>query len=234
MTATSRTPVVPADLDGTIAILTRLIAEIQDGSLDAGESARLEELVQAVRARPQLASLPATLLRVYNEIMAALSGIRLTREHIQHHALDQLRDTQHRLSQVSNTTESAALEMLNGLDRTLALVDTIEGGSPDADRAAAIETLRNEINNLFGHLQFQDIITQQLRGITDLVEDVEARIGRVADLLDHSLSGPQDGTPSLDDGKMAEPTEYNPSASWEHQTEQAEIDAAFNAGRPAA
>ncbi|MEO5800790.1 MAG: hypothetical protein ABIZ70_01785 [Gemmatimonadales bacterium] len=228
MSATPRpTEFAPADLESTLSLLTRLIAEIQAGGLDTNGEARIEDLVSAVRARPQLVSLPSTLLRVYNEIVAALSGIRQTREHIQHHALDQLRDTQDRLSQVSTTTESAALEMLNGLDRTLALVDTIETGAPGADHIAAVETLRNEINNLFGHLQFQDIITQQLRGITDLVEDVEARMGRVADLLDQSLSGPPSQSAGQD-VERAEPSEYNPGASWEHQTEQSEIDAAFS------
>lgn len=218
-----------ADLEATVEVLTRLITEVQSGgaSVSPEAAARLERIVAAVQARPQLAALPGALLRIYNEIMQALNGIRLTRETIQHQALDQLRDTQERLSQVSTTTESAAMEMMNGLDRTLAVVDALEAGA-DAERQAQLESLRGELNELFGHLQFQDIITQQLRGITTLLEDVEGRMGRVADLLDHSLGAPVDV-------REAKPVaagydaDHNPDAQWEPTVAQSEIDAAFRA-----
>ncbi len=214
------------DLDATLQVLTRLIGEIQEtGLADASAQARIQDLVEAVRARPHLATLPGALFKVYTEVAAALTGIRITREAIQHHALDQLRDTQSRLSQVSNATESAAMEMLNGLDRTLGLLDGLETAG-NAAHAATVATLREEVNQLFGHLQFQDIITQQLRGVMALLTDLEGRIATVADLLDQSLVGPIEARAQAPKGEGA--VDYNPDAKWERgSARQAEVDAAF-------
>lgn len=218
-----------ADLDATLAVLNRLIAEIQDSSFDpTGSEARVKELVAAVRARPHLKTLPTALLKAYSEIVAVLSGIRVTRETIQTQALDQLKDTQDRLNAVSTATESAAMEIMNGLDRTLGLLDRLDAaGGGDRD---ALATLRDEVNQLFGHLQFQDIITQQLRGVMGLVIDVEARISRVADLFDQSLAQPGTGEHPVAtaNGKAIDPHAYNADAVWSQCPErQALADAAF-------
>jgi len=226
-------PSSQADLDATLAVLNRLIAEIQDSSFDpSGSESRVKELVAAVRARPHLKTLPAALLKAYSEIVAVLSGIRLTRETIQTQALDQLKDTQDRLNAVSSATESAAMEIMNGLDRTLGLLDRLDAaGGGDKE---ALSTLRDEVNQLFGHLQFQDIITQQLRGVMGLVIDVEARISRVADLFDQSLAQPGTGehpvvTANL---KALDPHAYNADAVWSQSPErQALADAAFSGRR---
>ena len=214
-----------ADLDATLAVLTRLITEIQTDGFD---ESRVRELVSAVKARPHLATLPGALLKAYTEIAAVLSGIRVTRETIQHQALDQLRDTQERLNLVSNTTESAAMEMLNGLDRTVAHLDKLDAAEcGDRDALAA---LRSEVDQLFGHLQFQDISTQQLRGVMSLLIDVETRITRVADLFDKSLASPEPAAETPHAGPASD--DHNPDAVWVQSPEaQAQVDAAFAVAR---
>jgi chemotaxis regulatin CheY-phosphate phosphatase CheZ len=217
---TAATP-AGGDLDATLGVLTRLISEIQNDGFD---ESRVRELVAAVRARPHLATLPGALLKAYTEITAVLSGIRVTRETIQHHALDQLRDTQERLNMVSSATESAAMEMLNGLDRTVGLVDRLAaapGGDPEV-----LGQLRAELDQLFGHLQFQDITTQQLRGVMSLLVEVETRIARVADLFDKSLASPEETPAPAKKGPTTE--DHNPDAVWvQDSARQAAIDAAF-------
>jgi chemotaxis regulatin CheY-phosphate phosphatase CheZ len=211
-------PSLPRDLDATLGVLTRLISEIQSTPTEQG---RLQAVLEDVRSRPHLANLPSALLRIYNEINEAVNGIKLTRETIQTQALDHLRDSQARLTAVNSTTESAAMDLMDGLDRTLGLVDGIATAS-DGDRATALDALRNELNKLFGYLQFQDIIAQQVRGITTLIEEVEVRMGRVADLLDNTLSGPSESGPQ--DSRVLD---HNPDASWRPAVDQASIDAAF-------
>jgi hypothetical protein len=208
----------PSDLNATLDVLSRLISEIQSTPLEQG---RLQLVLEDVRSRPHLANLPAALLRIYNEINEAANGIKLTRETIQTQALDHLRDSQNRLTAVNSTTESAAMDLMDGLDRTLGLVDGIAAAT-DGERDAALDALRNELNLLFGHLQFQDIIAQQVRGITTLIEEVEVRMGRVADLLDNTLSGPRE--PVSGDSRTLD---HNPDASWRPAVNQAVIDAAF-------
>jgi len=150
-----------------------------------------------------------------------LTGIRITRETIQHQALDQLQDTQERLNLVSSATESAAMEIMNGLDRTLGLLDRLDA-RPDGDREA-LAALREEINQLFGHLQFQDIITQQLRGVMALVMDVERRIASVAALFDQSLGSAVKAVAPVSNSDA-----FNPDAVWDASPDrQAAVDAAF-------
>jgi chemotaxis regulatin CheY-phosphate phosphatase CheZ len=198
----------------------------ENGRADLDET--LAELVAAVQTHPRLSSLPSVLLKAYNEMAEVLTGIRITRETIQHQALDQLQDTQERLNLVSSATESAAMEIMNGLDRTLGLLDRLDARE-DGDREA-LAALREEINQLFGHLQFQDIITQQLRGVMALVMDVERRIASVAALFDQSLGSAIQAAAA----PPPNPDAYNADAVWDASPDrQAAVDAAFAVVRPA-
>jgi chemotaxis regulatin CheY-phosphate phosphatase CheZ len=200
----------PQELADTLALLTELIGEIQTRGFTGEPGARVRRLVQALRSRPQLVGLPGAVLTAYNEIAEALHGIRLTRQTIQAHALDRLRHTAEKLSEVTATTESAATEILNGLDRSLAALDRLDGEA-DERRSAAAAALRAELNQLFGHLQFQDITSQQLRGVMQLLAEVEERITRVAELLDHSLN-PGTAAPPRPQA-AGDPQSYNPDAT---------------------
>ena len=224
---------LPAELIETVELLTRLIAAIQhDGD---GTAPGTLEIMASLRQRQNLAELPCTILKAYHEIASALSGIRLTRETIESHALERLSDSTSRLTEVTSTTESAALEMMNGLDRTLTLIDQLEQdqiGTSGNDDAAHFDALRHTVNDLFGLLQFQDIITQQLQGVMELLTDVERRIGKVTAMFDQSLTNlapsPADELP------MACPNRtYNEHASSRDvATRQAMIDQAFEENQP--
>jgi hypothetical protein len=80
------------------------------------------------------------------------------------------------------------MELLNGLDRTLAMINQLQAGGDDAGSAEAkFDALRNEVNQLYGCLQFQDIITQQLQGVLAQLAAVEQQIEQVATLFDEQL-----------------------------------------------
>jgi len=124
------------------------------------------------------------------------------------------------------------MQLMDGLDRTLGLLDDLERGEgANADRYA---TLRGQVNELFAHLQFQDITTQQLHGVVQLLMDVESRVGRVADLFDQAVGGRSVLTPeALTSATGVSTLAFNPDATVRDVgTRQAYIDAAFPAAAP--
>lgn len=217
-----------SELEITLRLLGDLVRELRGNRpLDTAAFARAQAVVVQLQQRPNLQELPGIMLRVSTEVTEALNGIRATRETIQSYSLERLKDTHARLSEVSSTTESAAMEMLNGLDRTLALIDTLESG---VGAASGFDALRGEVNQLYGHLQFQDIITQQLRGVTALLAELEGRLQAVASLFD-----PGQVRAAVHVSASPDPESYNAEASANDVAgRQALIDAAFSAARGAA
>ncbi|HYC33606.1 MAG TPA: hypothetical protein VEB59_15055 [Gemmatimonadales bacterium] len=223
-------PALGAELQQTLELLHRLFLEVDSAGGVPANDERVREIVMQLRRQPHLATLPKVLLRVYVELAEALNGVRLTREAIQSYSVERLRDTHARLTEVSATTESAALEMLNGLDRSLAHIDAMERDCPASVRTHC-HAIRAEVNQLYGALQFQDIITQQLHGVGALLVEVEQRLEAVASLFDETAAPPNGedlpGTP--------DPACYNPDASMrDTSARQALIDQAFTAARTAA
>jgi chemotaxis regulatin CheY-phosphate phosphatase CheZ len=166
---------------------------------------------------------------VHSELARALQSIRDTREAIQSYSMERLRDTHVRLSEVSSTTETAAMEMLNGLDRTLAMIDQLESGSREASPKATCEAVRNEVNQLYVLLQFQDIIAQKLRGVGGLLVEVEQRVETVANLFEDAFEAEAPRPP------LPVPTQeasYNPDASTRDTPQrQAMVDETFQSAR---
>ncbi len=143
--------------------------------------------------------------------------------------MERLRDGTARLDEVSNTTETAAMQMLNGLDRTLAIIDRLEAGEggESARRPShdVCESLRAEVNEMYGHLQFQDIITQQIRGVGALLAEVEERIDGIAGLFEITAAIEAAGARRADGA-------FNPDATMLNADErQALIDEAFRTAR---
>ena len=174
------------ELETTLALVKNLMQELRETRSDATTNPRVAELLAALQGRSELDELPNMLLNAYAEITTALGGIRVSRETIQTQAIDQLRATNEKLAEVSSHTEAAATRMLDGLDRTLVLIDQLSDAQSDGNLSLqeSAETLRGEINELFNCLQFQDITAQQLRGAVDLLGDVEDRLEGVANLFD--------------------------------------------------
>lgn len=217
--------VLGAESDLTLHMLADLCRELEHYD----PPPPLADLVHALRERPGFQQLPGALRRAHGDMRAALGAIRQTRTSLESFSLDRLRDTHAKLNEVSSTTESATIELLNGLDRSLALIDTLEReGATRAD--AGFDALRTEVNNLYGHLQFQDIIAQQLHGVAAMLGEVEGHLVNVARLFDENGDPQPQNAPLL-----PEPAAYNAEASM-HDVEarQAMIDAAFRAARTTA
>lgn len=132
--------------------------------------------------------LPALFVRAMGEVHAMLASIRTGREHIRATATERLAHTNEKLDEVSSATANAALDIMDALDRAIAKVDELETDDvlADAEKGTAIRgELRDELFAVMGHMQFQDITSQQIMHVQSLLADMETRLGDIANLFDH-------------------------------------------------
>jgi chemotaxis regulatin CheY-phosphate phosphatase CheZ len=140
--------------------------------------------------KPAIMLLPGVLMRANSEIRALLLSLRDSRTALEHATVGRLSSTQDKLKEVSSATEVAATDMLDGLDRAQALIDDLDAVEGDADKGKEIRnTLRDEIFLVMGHLQFQDITTQQLNHAASILVEMEQRLNEVAKVIDPMAMG---------------------------------------------
>lgn len=144
--------------------------------------------------------LPALFVRAMGEVQAMLASIRTGRENIRAATTERLAHTNEKLDEVSSATGKAALDIMDALDRAIAKVDDLEteDALADATKAASIRgDLRDELFAVMGHMQFQDITSQQIMHVQSLLADMEGRLTEIANLFDHEAgetSSPAQGT----------------------------------------
>lgn len=141
--------------------------------------------------RPKAAeSLPDMLLMAHDEVCAILNSLRTSRDVLQKSSVTHLRNTTAKLREVTDATELAATGILDGLDRSIALVDRLEGldGSGSAEAGDVRNQLRDELFMAQGALQFQDITAQQLAYAASMLVDMEERMQGLAHALEPRTS----------------------------------------------
>ncbi|MEO8633699.1 MAG: hypothetical protein ABI587_00340 [Gemmatimonadales bacterium] len=223
--------VLATELETTLGLLAELIAELQGHRAEWSASPRIRELVHLLAGQPNLSELPAVLLRAHAEISAVMGGIRLTREAIEAHAVERIRDTRDKLSSVTATTENATVELMNGLDRSLEMISHLERQANHADAGERFQVLRDQVSALYNLLQFQDITTQQLEGVGHALLDLETRIGAVSALFDRTIGARSERPASASPASSAH-LAFNPDATMQRsRADQAAIDAAFQGAR---
>jgi hypothetical protein len=176
-----------------------------------------------------LMDLPNLLLRAYTEINSVLENLRHSRDVLQQSTLDKLQHTNNKLREVSSATEVAATDMLDGLDRALALVDELDAPTeaPADERGGEIRAdLRNELFSLMNCLQFQDITTQQLNYASSVLVDMENRLAELAQIFDPDKMGLSHLVILDSPATVA----FDPAATTENaETRQALVDEIFTA-----
>lgn len=130
--------------------------------------------------------LPDMLLMAHEEVCAVLNSLRTSRDILQKTSVSRLRHTTAKLQEVTDATEQAATGILDGLDRSVTLVDTLEtlDASGNAEAADARNQLRDELFQAQAALQFQDITAQQLSYAASILIDMEERMEGLARALD--------------------------------------------------
>jgi uncharacterized phage infection (PIP) family protein YhgE len=133
-----------------------------------------------------VADLPETLLKAHAEIVNVLRRIRTSRDAIASATVGKLNSTKDKLAEVSSATEVAANGILDGLDRAIACVDELDTLADKNEAKAALvrSSLRDELFQAIGCLQFQDITSQQLNYASSLLVDMEARLSTLSESLD--------------------------------------------------
>lgn len=151
----------------------------------------LEELCEAAPQGNHLAVLLAVMQRANMEIEQVLRTLRDSRDVLQEVTLREIHDSTAKLAEVSSATELAATSIMDGLDRAQGLIDhlddldTCEAGGDATVKAAAVRNrLRDELFSIMGSLQFQDITSQQLGHVSQMLGDVERRLHVTAAVLD--------------------------------------------------
>ncbi len=132
--------------------------------------------------------LPALFVRAMGEVQAMLASIRTGRENIRAATTERLAHTNEKLDEVSSATGKAALDIMDALDRAIAKVDDLETEDvlADAAKAAGIRgDLRDELFAVMGHMQFQDITSQQIMHVQSLLAEMEGRLTEIANLFDN-------------------------------------------------
>jgi len=165
---------------------------------DAGPAPTLGIGLEQEGLRTPLQRLALFLAESYGELAGILEGLRETRGVLKRAEVTRLQATNATLQEVTSHTEVATTDMLDGLERSLALVDELElvpaqaeaakngartnGAEPHADASPAADPeetrdqLRDELHMIMQHLQFQDITSQRIGHASDVLADVEARL----------------------------------------------------------
>lgn len=215
------------DSEATLRLVDTAIHDM--GDLDGEGPPSLEQRVRAAMTQPQgtsigLVGLSDLLARGYAEILGVLDSLRQSRHLLERAAVEKIQHTHDKLREVSNATETAATDILNGLDRANMMVDELdayagEHGEPD-DKASTIRaSLRDELFALMGHMQFQDITSQQLNYASAVLTEMETRLSSIAKVFDPAVFGavnPEAAPSATPTG----PVTFDPNASTQNRAER--------------
>lgn len=213
------------DSEATLRLVDSAIQDMGELGGEEPSPPTLEQRLHAAinpGASLGLIGLSDMLARGYAEILGVLDSLRQSRHLLERAAVEKIQSTHDKLREVSNATETAATDILNGLDRANCMVDDLdayagEHGEPD-DRASAIRNLlRDELFALMGHMQFQDITSQQLNYASAVLTEMEARLANIARVFDPaSFASAQEQMAGGDGG----PVTFDPNASTQNRAER--------------
>lgn len=210
------------DSEATLRLVDQALSELHPPASADGEE-RSDSDLPSPAASPApahgpsgLSQLPRTLLRAYAEITGILERLRESRGVLEQAAVERLQHMNEKLHEVSSATEVAATDILNGVDRTIAMIDELEAlacGTGDGARAAVVrQNMRDELFGLMVHLQFQDITTQQLAYASNVIVDMEQRLAHMVSVFDPHALGIDVTTPTPA-GSTAIPVAFDPNAT---------------------
>jgi hypothetical protein len=151
--------------------------------------------------------LPELLLQTSQDISAVLNTLYRSRALLERAAVPRIQHTQRNLARVSDATETAAKALLDGIGRSLALIDQLAHELvPDGHETTAGRGIRQqlevEVQGLIAAIQFQDLVAQQIAYATQILHETEERMTEAAAHFDSALFGAP-GNPS--DIEVAEP-----------------------------
>jgi hypothetical protein len=229
------------DSEAALRLVDSAIEDIRDASphhlgdpTDAARVANLRDML-AQSGPLGLIGLSQVLARGYGEIVSVLGSLRESRTVLERTAVDRIQYTHERLREVTIATQTAATDILDGLDRAIVLVNGMDQKSDEGDTAggAALRNkLRDELFAIVGCMQFQDITTQQLNYASSVMTEMETRLAELASILGPAALGAAGATPSVNPAISSEPATFDPAASMHNaEARQAIADQIFERPR---
>lgn len=219
------------DSEATLRLVDGALADLWDP--EAREAAL--EAVQKTLPAPGagLAATPDLLLHAYAEIRCIHGRLQESRSLLQQAAVGKIQHTSEKLREVTSATEVAAMDILDGLDRSLALVDELDG--VETERGGELRgKLRDELYFLMGCMQFQDITAQQIGHASSMLEEIEARIAEIARMFDPASFGAALPVESDADPGHTSSSAFDPAATThDAQHRQGLADEIFGTSEPA-
>jgi chemotaxis regulatin CheY-phosphate phosphatase CheZ len=168
-------------LEDSESVLRQVNGALED--IGVGDAPSPDKGLTAAVARDagRLPQLAATLIDAYAEINGLITMLKDSRDVLEKAALHRLHRTNKHLQDVSSATETAATDMLDGVDRTMGLLDELmterDGGG---DGLATAEQIRDVLHGFVISCQFQDITSQQLGYASSVLVDLEDRLARIS------------------------------------------------------
>lgn len=127
---------------------------------------------------------PELLTRASSIINKMLESLHAGQQVLQHAAVEQLQHTSTKLHEVSSATETATTDIMDGIDRTLLLVDQLDCQDVGPRGSEIGAQIRDELFAVMTHLQFQDITSQQLDHASSIIQDMEQYLDEFVVLFD--------------------------------------------------
>ena len=204
-------------------------AQHHDPALSSASGAELRALLSANGL--DLVGLTKLLSRAYSEVIGTLGKLRESRLVLEKTTTEKFQHMQDKLREVSNATEVAATDILNGLERSVAMVDQMDAKAAEGDVPGAADlrnSLRDELFGLMSCMQFQDVTSQQLSYASSVLVEMETRLAELATVLDPAVLAGKKQVTVAPAAAPAGPVTFDPNASTENAKErQAVADEIF-------
>lgn len=168
------------DSEASLRLVDHAIEELSASGAELDREAR--GFLEHVMSQPGgFAELSRTLLRAYAETVGIVIRMRESSGMLDGAGIEKLEQMHGRLEEVSEATETATTGILDGMARAIALTEKFDdiASLSEAERKQMTASLREELSGVVNHLQFQDITSQQLRHIANLLADMRQRISQV-------------------------------------------------------
>jgi len=168
------------DSEASLRLVDHAIEELSASGAELDREAR--GFLEHVMSQPGgFAELSRTLLRAYAETVGIVIRMRESSGMLDGAGIEKLEQMHGRLKEVSEATETATTGILDGLARAITLTEKFDdiASLSETERKQMTASLREELSGVVNHLQFQDITSQQLRHIANLLADMRQRISQV-------------------------------------------------------
>jgi hypothetical protein len=172
------------DSEASLRLVDHAIEELNALGVEVDQET--PAFLQHIMTQPGgFAELSRTLLRAYAETARIAQTVQRNRSLIENGGIENLHHMQGKINEISATAEVATADVLDAVGRGIAAIDRLAGaeGAQAKTRQALVAQAREDLTAALGHLQFQDITSQQLNYLSSRLLDMRSRLEEMARLF---------------------------------------------------